>query len=157
MESTEQHLFEGPEYQLVQASGGKRFVNYLIDTIVFLVLMFMFGMLLGMLNPASVDPMTADDPGLGLIDILSILLYVAYFSLLEIIFKGTSLGKLITGTRAVREDGSYITPKEAFLRALSRLVPFEPFSALGSPSYPWHDKWSRTYVIDERQSNHPAA
>jgi hypothetical protein len=32
------------------------------------------------------------------------------------------------------------------------MVPFEAFSALGTPSYPWHDKWTRTVVIDEKAS-----
>ena len=36
MENTEQHLFADNEYQLVQASGGKRFANYIIDLYCFL-------------------------------------------------------------------------------------------------------------------------
>ena len=35
METTEQHLFADNEYQLVQASGGKRFANYIIDLVLF--------------------------------------------------------------------------------------------------------------------------
>ncbi|HEX9513187.1 MAG TPA: hypothetical protein VF939_22005 [Puia sp.] len=31
-------------------------------------------------------------------------------------------------------------------------VPFEVFSALGSPCHPWHDRWTDTLVIDERLS-----
>ena len=59
----------------------------------------------------------------------------------------------MNGTRAVNEDGTRITFKTALLRSLSRLVPFEAFSALGAnPPYPWHDRWTGTYVIDETQS-----
>jgi hypothetical protein len=36
-----------------------------------------------------------------------------------------------------------------------RLVPFEQFSALGSPSYPWHDRWTKTIVIDEKLTTLP--
>ncbi len=74
---------------------------------------------------------------------------------IEAAFKGKSLGKLITGTRAVNEDGTNVTVKAAFFRGLSRAVPFNAFSALGNPTYPWHDKWTKTYVIDERESNRP--
>ena len=75
--------------------------------------------------------------------------------LVEALFKGKSLGKLITGTRAVNEDGSNLSAKTALLRGLSRAVPFNAFSALGTPSYPWHDKWTNSYVIDEKESNRP--
>ena len=87
--------------------------------------------------------------------LLYLLLFVLYMFGTEALFKGKSLGKLITGTRAVNEDGSDISAKTALLRGLSRIVPFEAFSALGNPSYPWHDKWTNTYVIDEKASNRP--
>jgi len=45
----------------------------------------------------------------------------------------------------------------SFLKAIAigftRIVPFEPFSALGRPSCPWHDKWNDSYVIDIRNSS----
>jgi uncharacterized RDD family membrane protein YckC len=68
------------------------------------------------------------------------------------VFRGKSIGKLITGTKAVNEDGSDISFGKAFARGFSRAVPFDAFSALGDPSYPWHDKWTNTYVIDEKQT-----
>lgn len=75
---------------------------------------------------------------------------------IDLIFKGSSLGKLITGTRAVREDGSPITASEAFGRGFSRIVPFEAFSALGNNTWPWHDQWSHTYVVDIKDSTLPS-
>jgi uncharacterized RDD family membrane protein YckC len=72
-------------------------------------------------------------------------------SLIEAMFRGKSIGKLITGTKAVNEDGSDISFAKAFERGLARMVPFEAFSALGEPSYPWHDKWTKTFVIDEKE------
>ena len=70
----------------------------------------------------------------------------------ETLFKGKSFGKLITGTRAVNLDGSLITVRTAMLRALSRAVPFDVFSALGTTCNPWHDKWTDTMVMDEKRS-----
>ena len=68
--------------------------------------------------------------------------------LFEKLFKGYTVGKLITGTRAIREDGKELTFKNAILRSLSRMVPFEPFSAFGGS--PWHDRWTKTRVIKSR-------
>jgi uncharacterized RDD family membrane protein YckC len=82
--------------------------------------------------------------------VVTMLLYGIYMSLIEGIFKGKSLGKLITRTKAVNLDGSAISWNSAFLRGFSRIVPFEPFSALSG--IPWHDKWSDTIVIDESKS-----
>ena len=157
METTEQHLFADNEYQLVQASGGKRFANYIIDLIVFYALLFGSGIIIGLLNPAAFDSLPEDDSfGYGLLDrLIGLVLYGLYMFLVEALFKGKSLGKLITGTRAVNEDGSNLSPKTALLRGLSQAVPFNAFSALGTPSYPWHDKWTKSYVIDEKESNRP--
>ena len=76
-------------------------------------------------------------------------LYGLYMSVTEAIFKGKTIGKLITKTRAFNLDGSSISSQTAFLRGLCRLVPFEQLSALGIPSCPWHDKWSDSIVADE--------
>ncbi len=157
METTEQHLFADNEYQLVQASGGKRFANYIIDLIVFYALLFGSGIIIGLLNPEAFDSLPEDDSvGYGLLDrLLGLVLYGLYMFIVEALFKGKSLGKLITGTRAVNEDGSNLSAKTALLRGLSRAVPFNAFSALGTPCYPWHDKWTNSYVIDEKESNRP--
>lgn len=156
METTEQHLFAEPEYHLVQASMGKRFANYLIDLLVFYALIFAGGIVWAILSPQTIESINEDDLGFNLLDrLLTLLLYGLYMFVVEAAFKGKSLGKLITGTRAVNEDGTDVTAKAAFFRGLSRAVPFNAFSALGNPTYPWHDRWTKTYVIDERESNRP--
>ena len=158
METNPQQDLVAPEDQIVQASTGKRFANYLIDLVLFYVIFFviLFGIIVG--NPEAADTLEDDSVGTDLMfRLLGIVLFGLYMFLQELIFKGKSLGKLITGTRAVNEDGTPITPTTALLRGLSRMVPFEPFSALGSPSHPWHDKWTKTYVIDEKASKIPGA
>lgn len=157
MDNTEQHLFADPEYHLVQASGGKRFANYIIDLLTFYGLAFLTGIIIAMVDPVAINYFAEEEPGLNLIDrLLTLVLYGLYMFAIEALFKGKSLGKLITGTRAVNADGSNVSPKAALLRGLSRAVPFNVLSALGSPAYPWHDKWTKTYVIDEKGSNRPA-
>lgn len=157
MDQTEQHLFADPEYHLVQASGGKRFANYIIDLLIFYGLAFLTGIVIALVDPETINSFAEEEPGLNLLDrLLTLVVYGLYMFAIEALFKGKSLGKLITGTRAVNEDGSNVSPKAALLRGLSRAVPFNALSALGSPAYPWHDKWTKTYVIDEKQSNRPA-
>jgi uncharacterized RDD family membrane protein YckC len=143
------------EVNLERASTGKRFANLLIDGISFYVLVLVFAAAF----PYAFQGIfaTNDYPGEPIISrLLSSCLYGFYMSVVEAVFKGKTLGKLITGTRAVQEDGSPITPKMAFIRGFSRAVPFESFSAFGAPCYPWHDRWSHTYVIDEKASIMPA-
>ena len=156
METNQEHLFADPEYQMVQASSGKRLANYIIDLIGFYVLVFVSGIVMALFSPSTVESINEENSYVNLVtNLVSILVFLFYMFGMEGIFKGKTLGKLMTGTRAVNEDGSNITFATALLRGLCRIVPFEPFSALGTPCYPWHDKWTKTYVIDERASNRP--
>jgi uncharacterized RDD family membrane protein YckC len=129
---------------LQQASAGKRFANYLIDLVIFYVFAIIFF--------AVLIAKGVIDTGMNSIldRLITLICYGIFMGIVEAIFKGKSLGKLITGTLAVNEDGSPISAQTAFMRGLSRSVPFEAFSAFGG--YPWHDRWTRTYVIDENRS-----
>lgn len=155
METTPSSLSETilPQDLLVRASTGKRFANYIIDIIFFYILVLVLGAILAILSPASLDDI-GDGSGSSdlLINLFSLILLVLMYGGLEALLKGKTIGKFITGTRAVKLDGSPITATQAFGRALSRLVPFEPFSAFGTPCDPWHDEWSHTMVIDEKRS-----
>jgi len=70
---------------------------------------------------------------------------ITIYTITEGATKGRTLGKLITKTRAVNYDLAPITWKDAFIRSLVRLAPFDPISGLSG--MPWHDKWSKTYVV----------
>lgn len=140
------------ELNLVQASTGKRFLNYLIDLIVFWVLLFIVAVMAAAANPESMQSIADErDPGSSLmLNLLSVILFVLYLTFMEGFCKGKTIGKMITGTKAVNEaDGSNVSAKTAFLRTLCRLVPFEPLSAFGTP---WHDRWTNTLVVDVKQS-----
>ncbi|KAA5536848.1 RDD family protein [Taibaiella lutea] len=154
METNSTSIFEELESQIVLASQGKRFLNYLIDVLVFYGVMMVIGMVFGILGmDAALNFLASDEPGNKLLSSLfSILLYALITGATEAIFKGKTLGKLITGTKAVNEDGSTISAATAFKRGFSRAVPFCAFSALGNPSYPWQDRWTNTYVMDEKRS-----
>lgn len=131
---------------LQHASRGKRFANYLVDLVCFYVFAIIVYAILA----------TQGFDYAGNYDILNrlvfLLCYGIFMGIIEAIFKGKTLGKVFTRTRAVNEDGSPISVKTAFLRGLGRAVPFDAFSGLGDPSNPWHDRWSKTLVIDETRS-----
>jgi uncharacterized RDD family membrane protein YckC len=140
------------EPSLERASVGKRFLNYVIDFVAFII----FGSIL-FATLASIAPETfgslVDDDNLGIFDrLITMAVYALFMGLQETIFKGASLGKLCTGTRAVNLDGSKISARTAFLRGLCRIVPFEPLSTFGQ--HPWHDKWTDTLVIDKKKSTY---
>ncbi|WP_152268673.1 RDD family protein [Agriterribacter humi] len=154
MDAPSTHLLTDIETtHIVQAGTGKRFANYIIDVIVFYIVVFFLGMVVAVIDPSLLLWMEATDAGTNLLSsLISLLLYGIIMGITEAITGGRSLGKLITGTRAVNADGSPVSMQTAFWRGLCRAVPFEAFSALGAPSYPWHDKWTNTYVIDIKQS-----
>ncbi len=154
MDAPSTHLLADIETtHIVQAGTGKRFAKYIIDVIVFYIVVFFLAIVVAIIDPELLSWMEGTDAGTNLLNsLVSLLLYGIIMGTTEALTGGRSLGKLITGTRAVNADGSSISMQTAFWRGLCRAVPFEAFSALGSPSYPWHDKWTNTYVIDIRQS-----
>lgn len=132
-----------------RASTGKRLANYIIDFIVFYVLIAIFAVVLALTSPSLFNSWT-DDSGFGLVDrILTLFFYAMYMSIVEALLKGKSVGKFITKTRAVNLDGTPISTSTAFARGFSRAVPFCVFSALGGVCNPWQDRWTNTMVINE--------
>ena len=147
-------------YQHEYATQGQRFVNWLVDN-----LLLRYGlsyltstgvvMILNMISPDLLYNIVFDEYGrenkAGLLFVgylIVIANYLIYYTLCEKLFKGYTLGKLISGTRAIRQDGNELTLRNAFLRSLSRLVPFEVFS--GFSTLAWHDRWTDTMVIKAR-------
>lgn len=69
-----------------------------------------------------------------------------YYMVFETSF-GWTPGKLITGTRVVRCDGTKARAGDIARRTLIRLVPINALSFLFSESSGWHDVWTDTRVI----------
>ena len=155
METVQEYsVFDTVDEQREYATTGQRFANFIVDMIVgyLLVLGLIFAMAIT-IPPFRDFALTLNDGSIGskLLDrLLTTILLALVFTVIEGAGKGRTLGKLITGTRAVNfEDGAPITWKQAFQRSFSRMVPFEPFS--GFSGNPWHDKWSNTTVIKVRK------
>src|SRR6185437_1288401 len=155
---SETNILDDVEYAFTQASSGKRFGNYLIDRI---SLLFVWNYVLYKPNVALLTLIYKYTNSKELLYVCGYSIAITFFlftlAIMESVTGGKTLGKYITRTRAVNQNGSRITPKTAILRCLCRMVPFDIFSALGNPCFPWHDRWSKTYVIDESRTSLPPA
>lgn len=147
------------EIYLESASQGARFADFLIDGIAIRALIYIGGAMIAFL--ATPDVVSSDESlsisrvfyqspyGLFLTGyLIAVLVNISYYTILEGSSNGRTLGKLVTGSKAIRQDGGPITWKDAFVRSLCRVVPFEVFSGFGTP---WHDRWSNTQVVKVRR------
>jgi len=152
-----EHLLDDLDYHYVQPSSGVRFSNFLIDRLflygVWRLLLYFFAYPIGLFvySAAGGQKWAIYVLSYG----MALAFYTLYYTIAEGVTGGKTLGKLITRTRAVTADGTRMNLKAALIRSLCRLIPFEAFSAFGQPSYPWHDRLSKTLVIDEKQTQLP--
>lgn len=129
---------------LMPTTRVRRFLNLIIDY----VGIYIFGLILGFFLG-----ITGLYYALGIESInewiLSILISLFYYIFFESIWSKTP-AKFITKTRVVMENGKKPDFNSILIRTLIRCVPFEALTFL-SPERPrgWHDRWSKTFVIDE--------
>jgi len=117
---------------------GIRFVSILIDSIVLAIVFAILGVIFGVFN------YQVNSPGLDLYGgesygILSFIIYIAYYTLLEG-STGQTIGKMITKIRVVKEDGSKMDMGPAFVRNLLRIVDALPVSYLVGALLIWYSK-----------------
>lgn len=156
-ETPQQDIFSDEDiFQHEPASAGQRFVNYLVDNLFMrYALSVASGNVIGWIlvnyfrEFAIRMSLTRGVEFYTAALLVGILNYVVYYTFCEKVFRGYTLGKLISGTRAIREDGTELTFKDALLRSLCRLVPFEPLSIWFGEGL-WHDRWTKTMVIRAR-------
>lgn len=140
-------LADSPSGSAEPATVGQRFLNYVIDIIVLYVVMFTLATIF-LLGKYAMNQ--EYDPYFEMwLTLFLVLVSLVYYVFCEGASRGRSVGKLITRTKVVRDDESEITWKDAVIRTLCRLIPFEPFTAFGG--YPLHDKLSHTKVIRIRK------
>jgi uncharacterized RDD family membrane protein YckC len=130
---------------IVPASRGRRFANLLVDYVAFLLVSVVIGIFLGISGYGRVFT----DMGVVGRDVYGVGLMFAYYFGLEAT-TGRTLGKMVTGTIVVNEEGGKITPRQAALRTLCRFIPFEAFSFFSSNARGWHDSLPHTYVVMKR-------
>ena len=140
------------EVQLIAADKAKRFSNYFIDIICAIIFTFVFSALLYIAFPRAEPAFITIEEDILLSRLMASFFIFLYYFICESVFHGKSIGKFITKTRVVNYHGEVPESKTFLIRSLSRIVPFEILSFLGPRSDGWHDRWSKTMVIDERKS-----
>jgi uncharacterized RDD family membrane protein YckC len=131
------------------ASQGKRLANYLLDLFFLMVFSIIFGYILGVviaiLSPESFMDFERGNKFIEyLFGFISGMIYFTIFESLT----GRTLAKYITKTKVVNVNGENPDFGTIIIRSFFRFIPFEPFSFLGSESSGWHDKLSKTRVIE---------
>lgn len=149
---------QGEKQLTLKTSQGKRFGNYVIDRImIYLVTMglgFLLAFIIQSIYPGTLDFIVEAEEGdlsVRLIDLVfAYVCTIIFYTVMEYFTKGKTIGKYITKTRAVRTDEENLTLRDAMMRSLSRIVPFEPFSYISNDGRDgWHDVWTDTKVIDD--------
>lgn len=83
-------------------------------------------------------------------NLLGVVVMMAYYMIMEITTQRT-LGKLITGTMVISENGTKPSAKSIIGRSLCRIFSIEAFSFLGAYPRGWHDSASGTYVVNAKK------
>jgi len=139
---TEYNEYAAPQEYLEPVGPGRRFANYMVDVaaiLTFGIIVVFICALLGF--DAFIDsldgPLMSRLVGLGLT--------LTYYLVLEGLFART-LGKVVTDTKVVMEDGSKPPFATILKRTLWRCMPFEVFTFLGH-GRGWHDTKTNTMVV----------
>jgi len=147
----EKYIEKKTEYEIIDKTAPieKRFLNYFLDFIFLLVFSFLLGMMLAVMfaifAPSLLDYFDSDD---RLIEYLfAFIAGMIYYSTLEVT-TGRTLAKFITRTKVVDEKGNTPGFTTILARSACRFIPLEPISFLGGENSGWHDRISKTKVIE---------
>jgi uncharacterized RDD family membrane protein YckC len=135
------------------ASQGKRFLNYIIDVIFIYIIIFALSIFIGI-----VASILGNESYLIWLENISDLegyvvffvIMIPYYTLFEV-FLGRTIGKFLTGTIVVDENGQKVNSQLILKRTFCRIIPFDALSFLGTPSRGWHDSMSDTYVVNKKE------
>lgn len=137
------------------ASKENRFINFIIDTIVLIILNTCFIVFIGfilLLRGADINILIfALKIGYydSTIRILSVVSFFIFYLLSEVFLKGRTIGKIATNTIVVDKNGNIPSFIAILKRSLIRLIPLYWISFWGLKSRGWHDIASGTYVVDK--------
>lgn len=124
------------------ASNELRFKNHLIDSVICSLLVFLFYAIAVML----IDFSNKDEIFLRYFIFFFLVVRTIYCTVFEFYFFRT-IGKAVTKTKVVTEEGGYPGFQKIFLRSICRLIPFNEFSFLFGTG--WHDSISKTMVVKD--------
>ena len=130
------------------APTNLRVLNYLLDTLVIVsVELLLYELVRRYFNLFYLRVQLSENP-VFTIQLFDYMFRIGYYTLFEALNNGQTIGKKFTHTRAAKLDGETFTIKEAFLRSLCRIIPFEAVICLFG--YIIHDRWTNTFVAVDK-------
>lgn len=143
------------DFSVPSAPLGRRFLTYLVDSIVLSVIMSIFMFLFFSSVFTELVVMDPNDPSAIMNVYASLFSAYALMGALSLLYwiilegvKGQTIGKMAAGTIVVSTKGEEISIGKAFVRTICRLIPFEVFSGLFRESREfWHDSIPDTRVV----------
>lgn len=126
---------------LESAGNGKRFLNHIIDYTVYQILLIVVFIFLIIIERQEI----LNDQFVILT--ISFTLLAVYYTFMEYFTGGRTVGKYLTRTKVITNDGLEPSLKNCFIRTLCRFIPFEQFSFFGTTDGAWHDSIPNTRVV----------
>lgn len=142
----DQQITQG-QFELV--SGWTRLLNSAIDYVSFILLAGIVGFVIGLVGSILRFDMSFLSGQSYHNYVLGFMVVTLYYAISEW-STGKTVGKFLTGTKVVNEEGKSPTFSQALARTLIRYVPFEFLTFFGSETRGLHDRWANTYVIKAR-------
>jgi uncharacterized RDD family membrane protein YckC len=133
--------------QLVPVSKWTRFAHLIIDALIIGVLQQAAGAALKI--PIGVFDGNQFAAGIFEGIAIGLAIKVLYYFICESTSSAT-VGKLITGSRIIKTDGSACTSNDILKRSLCRLIPFNEISFLIQARSGWHDTITDTAVVSKK-------
>lgn len=134
------------------ATHGQRIANYILDLVIMMIMaVVLFIGLMVVTMILGYDGLARWIEGMNKIQeyLLGAVITIVYYGMSETLTSRT-IGKFISGTVIVMEDGSRPDSNTILKRTFCRLIPFEWLSFLGTPSRGWHDSIPDVYVVDKK-------
>lgn len=138
------------------ASRGQRFVNCILDTLIVHIIIatiatavLIFG---NITNNYDLTEKLESATTFQKLALWAIMLFLYYF-LTETYFSRT-FAKYFTKTIVVKKDGSRPNKRTISIRTLTRFIPLEFITFLGTNVRGLHDLFSDTYVVKKHDFNH---
>jgi uncharacterized RDD family membrane protein YckC len=130
------------------ASQGKRFANFLLDLVFYYIFSFVIGLIIAIYHVAFSASSNSIFKGDSEIRnyLIGFMVVFTYYSISEAL-TGRTLGKLITKTKVVDENGQRPGLGIILLRTVCRFIPFDALSFFSDDNSGWHDKLSKTKVV----------
>lgn len=133
-------LLDSEKPESIQATRGKRFLNYLIDFVILFALSAAFGMLM------EYQGYNVEEWNWWQEYLFGVVVLIIYYTVFESIF-AKSPAKFITRTHVINSHGARPDFAQILGRSLARCIPFDPISFLGDGK--WHDAASKTTVVND--------